>query len=103
MKSKELKELEDLLEKMENKPEDQSEKMEKEYPKYDPAKNYRWEPETQFSFSGREFGIILNSLRTILGTREAQAILLAEKANNAIEEMMARAVEQGLVKESSQG
>lgn len=68
-------------------------------PKYDAAKKYRWEPDTRFLLTGEEFGVILNSLRAILNSPDAQRILLAERANLAVENSIARAVEVGLVKE----
>ena len=67
---------------------------------YDPTKKYTWSPEDKFEFSGAEFGLILNAIRSILNTPEAQKILLAEKANEAIEKKMAEAVEADVVKEA---
>lgn len=66
---------------------------------YDPNKRYRWTPEDQFVLSGNEFGVLLNALRAILHTPEAQRILLADKANEIIEATLAKAVETGVVKE----
>jgi len=68
-------------------------------PKYDPNKKYRWEPGSNFFMTGEEFGVILNSLRAILNTPEAQKVLLAERANIAVENTIARAVQQGIVQE----
>lgn len=66
---------------------------------YDPNKRYTWQPEDKFELNGREFGIILNSLRAILNTEEAAKILLAQQANAAIENIMAKGVEADIVKE----
>lgn len=66
---------------------------------YDPNKRYTWGPEDKFEMNGREFGLILNSLRAILNTEEAAKILLAPQANAAIEGIMARGVESDIVKE----
>lgn len=66
---------------------------------YDPNKRYTWGPEDKFEMNGREFGLILNSLRAILNTEEAAKILLAQQANAAIEGIMARGVEADIVKE----
>lgn len=68
---------------------------------YDPTKQYVWNEGNMFILSGSEFGLILNALRTTLGTKEAQAILLADRANNIIESVLAKAVERGDVKEKS--
>jgi hypothetical protein len=67
---------------------------------YDPNKKYSWTPDDSFIVSGAEFGILLNSFRAILSTQDAQRILLADKANNIIENALARAVEAGVVKEA---
>ncbi len=66
---------------------------------YDPNKRYTWGPEDKFELNGREFGLILNSLRAILNTEEAAKIMLAQQANAAIEGIMARGVEADIVKE----
>lgn len=66
---------------------------------YDPSKRYTWTPEDKFELSGAEFGLILNTLRSILSTEEAGRILLANEANNVVESAMARGVEAGFVKE----
>jgi hypothetical protein len=49
--------------------------------------------------SGNEFGMLLNSLRGIVSTPEARVILRAADAADAIETVMARNVESGLVVE----
>lgn len=67
--------------------------------KYDPSKKYTWTPNDAFVLSGDEFGVILNSLRAILGTAEAQRILLADRANDVIENVFSRAVEMNVAKE----
>ena len=68
-------------------------------PKYDPNKGYGWEPGSTFVFSGEEFGVILNSIRSILRSPEAQKIMLAMKADEAVEKALSRAVEAGVAKE----
>jgi hypothetical protein len=70
-----------------------------ETPVYDPNKKYTWSPEDAFVLSGNEFGVLLNTLRAILGTAEAQRILLADRANSVIENAFGRAVELGVAKE----
>lgn len=67
---------------------------------YDPNKKYKWTPTDEISLSGAEFGILINSLRSILGTVEAQQILLAKEANNVVENILARNVESGVIVES---
>ena len=66
---------------------------------YDPNKKYTWTPDDSFILSGGEFGLILNTLRAVLSTPEASRILLANQANDVIENTLARAVENGIAKE----
>lgn len=69
---------------------------------YDPSKKYTWTPEDKFVLTGNQFGLILNALRGVLNTPEASKILLASRANDAIEEVMAAAVEEDIVKEAEE-
>jgi hypothetical protein len=66
---------------------------------YDPSKRYTWSPEDKFEFSGQEFGLILNTFRAILNTEQAAHILLAKQCSDAIEVVMKRSVESGMIKE----
>jgi hypothetical protein len=76
-------------------------KGEKENPEnvYNPALRYTWKPEDVFELNGEQFGLILNTLRNILNTPEAAKVLMADRANQAIEAIMANAVNKGVVKE----
>lgn len=69
---------------------------------YDPSKKYTWTPEDKFVLTGNQFGLVLNALRGVLNTPEASKILLASRANDAIEEVMAAAVEKDIVKEAEE-
>jgi len=68
--------------------------------KYDPNKRYTWTPTDKFEMTGEQFGLILNSFRAILATPEAQRILYIQRANDAVEDIMARAVENNVVVEA---
>jgi hypothetical protein len=68
-------------------------------PKFDPTKKYTWSPETNFTISGHEFGLLLNTLRSITSTKEAQTIILAHEAGNALEKTLASGVESGIIVE----
>lgn len=68
---------------------------------YDPNKTYTWTPDDKFELSGEEFGIILNAVRGVLATPEAARILMLDKANTAIENVMVKAVEKGTVVEAN--
>lgn len=70
-----------------------------EGPKFDPNKKYTWNSEAQFVLNGQEFGMLLNSLRAVVSTKEAQTILLAKQAGDVLENTLALAVEAGVVVE----
>ena len=71
----------------------------KQTPKFDPTKKYTWSPDVQFAISGHDFGLLLNTLRAITGTKEAHTILMAHDAGDALEKTLANAVETGVVVE----
>ena len=71
-------------------------------PKFDPAKKYTWAHDTSFTISGSEFGLLLNTLRAITSTKEAQTIILAVEAGDVLEKTLANAVETGIVVEIPQ-
>lgn len=66
---------------------------------YDPSKSYTWTPEDIFELTGEEFGAILNTIRGVISTPESLRVLQANEANNIIEKLMVRSVENGVVKE----
>ncbi len=66
---------------------------------YDANKRYTWTPEDIFTLSGAEFGLILNTVRAYLASEEAARFQLMVQSNDAIEKVMARAVEANIVKE----
>ena len=68
-------------------------------PKFDPTKKYTWPRDTQIVISGAEFGTILNALRAVTNTPEAQAIFMAADAAEKIENVLTRSVESGLFTE----
>jgi hypothetical protein len=70
-------------------------------PVYDPNKKYTWTNEDTFTFTGGEFGLILNTLRGVLSTEEAGKILLAQQANSILEKHLSKAVEAGIVVEAT--
>jgi hypothetical protein len=68
-------------------------------PKFDPNKKYTWNQDELFTITGGEFGLLLNSLRAVVSTKEAQTILMASKAADLIEEVLIQNVEKGIIKE----
>jgi len=69
---------------------------------YDPNKRYTWAPEDKFELSGQEFGLILNTIRTFLASEEAAKYQLMMQANNVIENLMAKGVENETIKEAEE-
>ena len=72
------------------------------YPPYDPNKQYKWEPEDKFEINGKDFGLLLNSVRSIVATEKAAHIRLMLQCNDVIEKMMAENVEKGIITEMPQ-
>jgi hypothetical protein len=72
-------------------------KQEPQGPKFDPSKKYTWSPETNFTITGHEFGLLLNTLRSITSTKEAQTIILAHEAGDVLEKTLAHGVETGII------
>jgi hypothetical protein len=66
---------------------------------YDANKKYTWTPEDKFEISGKDFGLILNTVRSFLASEEAGRFQLMMKSNEVIEKLMAESVEKGIVKE----
>mgnify|MGYP003610590931 CR=1 FL=1 len=66
---------------------------------YNPNRKYQWLNEDKFEITGRDLGLFLNTIRAILSTEEAAKILLADKANDVIERIMAEYVEKDVIKE----
>jgi len=64
-------------------------------PEFDPSKKYRWTPDTKFVLEGAEFATLLNAMRAILSTEEAQTILAAQRASDELEKLLKDAVEDG--------
>jgi hypothetical protein len=68
-------------------------------PKFDPNKKYTWNMDAKFVLDGGDFGMLLNAMRAVINTKEAQTILLAKQAGDVLEETLAAAVETGVVVE----
>ncbi len=77
--------------------------MEETAVKYDRTKRYKWSQDVKFEFSAGEFGLILNALRQVLSTPEAQTILLASRASGIVEKALEDAVELGVAVEDKKG
>ena len=66
---------------------------------YDPAKKYTWTPEDTFTMSGKDFGLILNTVRAYLSSEEAARFQLMIQTNEVIEKLMIQGVEADIIKE----
>ena len=64
---------------------------------YDPTQRYTWSSNEKFELTGQEFALVLNALRATLNLPQAPAILLADKANTAIDNIMAKRLEAGKI------
>ena len=72
----------------------------KDTPQFDPSKQYRWTPDTQFVLTGSEFATLLNTMRAHLSTEAAQITLLTQRASEALEAQLKAAVESGAAVEA---
>lgn len=70
--------------------------------KYDPSKKYTWSNDDRFEITGRDLGLFLNTCRAVLSLEMATPILLADRANEAVEKIMAEYVEKDVIKEVQQ-
>ena len=66
---------------------------------YNPNLKYTWTPEDTFVLTGEQFGAVVNALRAIVNSPEANKFYMAANANAAMDQIMANAVENGIVKE----
>lgn len=66
---------------------------------YDPTKKYTWSLEDEFTLSGKDFGLMLNTIRALLNTEEAIRYQLLFKTNEMIENVMSEAANSGKIKE----
>lgn len=73
-----------------------------EGPVFDPKKKYTWNSDIAVVLTGAEFGQILNSLRAITSTPEAIALFRAAEATVAIEDVLARNVNNGNIVEAQE-
>ena len=62
---------------------------------FNPNFKYNWKPETQFTLDGKEFALVLNSLRAFLSTDNSKAVLAALDASKVVESLLVKAVERG--------
>ncbi len=68
--------------------------------KYDPNKDYKWNPTDTFVLTGNDFGLVLNTLRALTTAPIGlKTLIMAQKASEAMETSLKAAVEVGVVSE----
>lgn len=67
--------------------------------KYNPDKGYKWEPGDTFLISGQAYSTILALTRSILETKEARTIFLAQGVSEVLQEALINSVEKGIAQE----
>jgi len=67
-------------------------------PVYNPSEQYTWDPDARFELTGQEFGLYLNTIRGIISSPESIKLARAMEANNVIENLMKKGVENGTVR-----
>ena len=63
---------------------------------------YTWPPDAIFELTGHQFGMWLNSVRALVNTKEALTYKFAFEANDIIESIVAKGVEEGAIVEAEQ-
>lgn len=66
---------------------------------YDANKKYSWKQEDVFTLTGQEFGLFLNIVRGYLATEEALKFQGMVQANQVIENLLKKSVNDGIVTE----
>lgn len=69
---------------------------------YDPKKSYTWSEQDTFELTGAEFGVIINTFRSILHIPDAGKVLMISRANEVFETIIAKAVQNNKVREVSE-
>ena len=67
---------------------------------YNPNSRYTWKPEDKFQITAQQFGLILNMVRSYLGTEEAGKFMLMQQTNDVIESIMKDGVKEGVIIEA---
>lgn len=73
--------------------------MTEQKPVFDPTKNYTWKLEDKFEVDGKQFMIMLGAVRAILETEEAARIQLALQASLTLQNVLEKAVIEGIAVE----
>lgn len=75
------------------------EEVKKEQPKFDPSKSYGWNDGDVFYLKGKEFGALINNMKTIANTEVARVFRTIDALLPILDEALAKSVENGVAKE----
>jgi hypothetical protein len=64
-----------------------------------PNMQYHWGHDDKFVLDGKEFETVFNTIKAFLSTPESQKVLAIQRAHDTMEQVFAKAIEQGIVKE----
>lgn len=59
-----------------------------------PNTQYQWKEDEVFTFTGKEYEMIINTVNALLSTQEAQKILLLSKVNDVLHTKLVKAIEE---------
>ncbi len=71
----------------------------KKAPKYDPTKNYKWEPTDEFTLTGAEFADLYNISRDMVNKPEGVSILHKVRIFDILQKVFITGVEQDVIVE----
>lgn len=66
-------------------------------PEVKPNTPYQWKEEEVFELNGKEFELLINTVRAILNTTESQKILLLARVAELLEGQLVKGIESGKV------
>lgn len=68
---------------------------------FNPKATYKWKNDSMFILNGDEFSAVLNGLRMTLNTPEAKRLFTAMQAAEVAENVLIRAVKNGIAEEDT--
>lgn len=66
---------------------------------YFPEKQYTWKADDKFELSGQDFGLIINTIKSLINTEEAKKYQLLFKVNELLENSVKESVENNIAQE----
>lgn len=62
-----------------------------------PNTPYQWQDDAKFELNGKEFEILINTVRAILNTPESQKVLLLARTGEILESILVKGINTGVV------